>query len=425
MKNYIYLLLICSLFNCSKEEEPQNFILPQPSVSLTSNIEVYNENLLENSLVLAVENGGNTSYLLNKEGERVFEWNFDTRLGNDLEIIEGGKLLGMFKVNAPEISFGGAGGTIKILNPNSSVDWQYTYASENYIAHHDVELLPNGNLLFMAWEKVEPLTAQSNGVNVTEAIYPETLIEINPDSNQIVWKWNSFDHIVQDLDSTKLNYGVINDNPNLIDINYNSVAQGGDIMHANGIDYDETEDIIYLSVNDYSEIWVIDHSTTTLEAASNTGGNYNKGGDLIYRFGNPEAYNNVGDRLFYNNHFPNLIEKEVPGKDNMLVFVNRDNNQTQSAVYELELPATFNLIPNTNNEPNIVWQFTDTEMYSKIISGAVRLPNGNTLICEGDYGFWEITAGGEIAWKYNGMGVSLWRCYNYNTEDELLDDLML
>ena len=38
-------------------------------------------------------------------------------------------------------------------------------------------------------------------------------------------------------------------------------------MHANGIDYDSDKDIIYVSVNAYSEIWVIDHSTTITEAA--------------------------------------------------------------------------------------------------------------------------------------------------------------
>lgn len=420
MKKIILFVLILCFFNCSDDDsDPIN----QPNLS--ENIEVYEESLLENSLVLAIENGGNTSYLLNKQGQRLYQWDFDTNLGNDLEILPDGKLIGMFKVNGPEINFGGAGGTIKILNSNSGVDWQYTYATSDYIAHHDVELLPNGNVLFIAWERVYGLVAQTNGVNVTDDIFPETLVEVNPTTNQIVWKWNSFDHIVQDFDANDLNFGTINENPQLIDINYNSNANGGDIMHANGIDYDETKDVIYLSVNNYSEIWVIDHSTTTAEAASNSGGNYNKGGDLIYRFGNPEAYNNIGNRLFYNNHFPNLIEDNVPGKDNMLVFVNKDNGLEQSAVYELDLPETFNLQPNTNNEPNIVWEFTDPTMFSRIISGAVRLNNGNTLICEGAYGFWEITQDGVIAWKYNSQNTNMWRCYNYYLDDNALSFLDL
>jgi hypothetical protein len=37
-------------------------------------------------------------------------------------------------------------------------------------------------------------------------------------------------------------------------------------------------------------LWVIDHQTTTAQAASHTGGRYNKGGDLLYRWGNPQTY---------------------------------------------------------------------------------------------------------------------------------------
>lgn len=421
MKKIVFFFLTLCIFNCNNDDE----LKVTNQLNLSENVEVYEENLLENSLLLAVENAGNTSYLLNKQGHRVYEWNFDTNLGNDLELLPDGRLLGMFKVFSPEIDFGGGGGTIKILSPNSGVEWQYTYHSENYIAHHDVEMLPNGNLLFISWERVSQSVAQEQGANVANDIFPESLIEINPSNNQIVWRWNSFDHIVQNVDTNKPNYGNVGDSPHLIDINYNSDINNGDIMHANGIDYDEEKDIIYLSVNAYSEIWVIDHSTTINEAASNTGGNYNKGGDLLYRFGNPEAYDNIGNRLFYNNHFPNLIEKEVPGKDNMLVFVNKDEGVERSAVYELNLPETFHLIPNMNNEPSIVWQFTDTAMYSRIVSGAVRLKNGNTLICDGNYGFWEITQDGLIAWKYNSQNITMWRGYNYYLDDSELSQLEL
>ncbi|MBR9845436.1 MAG: hypothetical protein GYB35_04635 [Algicola sp.] len=421
MKKFVMFFLAACLFNCSNDDKPMSV----SQLNLTENVEVYEENLLENSLVLAVENASNTSYLLNKQGQRVYQWDFDTNLGNDLELLQDGRLLGMFKVFSPEIDFGGGGGTIKILSPNSGVEWQYTYHSEDYIAHHDVEMLPNGNVLFMVWERISALTAQSNGFIGTGDIFPEALIEVNPTTNQIVWQWHSFDHIIQDIDANKPNYGTINENPNLIDINYNSAINNGDIMHGNGIDYDEDKDVIYLSINFYSEIWVIDHSTTTAEAASDSGGNYNKGGNLLYRFGNPEAYDTIGNRLFYNNHFPNLIEKEVPGKGNMLVFVNKDNGLEQSAVYELDLPESFSLSPNTNNEPNIVWEFTDPAMYSRIISGAVRLKNGNTLICDGAYGFWEITPDGLIAWKYNSMNTNMWRGYNYYLNDTELSGLEL
>ena len=126
------------------------------------------------------------------------------------------------------------------------------------------------------------------------------------------------------------NFGVINENPQRIDFNYNEMVDG-DLMHANGIDYDSTNDVIYMSDNFYSEVWVIDHSTNTAEATTNAGGNYNKGGNLLYRFGNPEAYKNpLGERLFYSNHFPNLLEGNEPGAGNILI--NRIPRRSASGV---------------------------------------------------------------------------------------------
>ncbi|REE08055.1 arylsulfotransferase ASST [Winogradskyella pacifica] len=420
MKHLPFLFLFGAIIlSCSDDDSQSNTL-----ITLSDNVEVYNGDLIENGYVLAVEHGSNTSYLLNKEGLKIHEWTFEDNLGNDLEILPNGKLLGIFKSSSPEIAFGGFGGILRILNSDGTTDWEYIYASETSIAHHDVELLPNGNVLFIAWERIGNISSSQAGADTTVAIFPEVLIEINPNTNQTVWEWHSFDHIIQDRYDTLATYGNVSDNPQLIDINYN-IVDNGDIMHANGIDYDAEKDVIYLSINYYNEVWVIDHSTTTAEAATNSGGNYNKGGDLLYRFGNPEAYKNTeGERLFYNNHFPNLLEGDEPGAGNVLVYGN-GNDINQSTVFELDIPNDFSLLPNTDNEPSIVWSFTDPNLFFGRISGAVRLKNGNTLIAEGDYGLWEVTPNHEIVWKYNGQGVNFWRCYGYLPNDESIVNLDL
>lgn len=424
MTKHLYHLLVFSFIifsSCSEDDNitsQSNDASEDDDIVLTENIEFYDENTVENNLVFAIKNGGNSAFLLNKVGEKVKEWDFGNNyLGNDLEILPDGKLLGLFKTSNTNFSFGGQSGIVRIIDTDGSIFWEYTYSTENYIAHHDVEMLPNGNILFLAWERLTASDAQQLGIDTENDIFPETLVEINPTTNEIEWKWNSIDHIIQDEDSTLPNFGVISEKPNRINFNYN-IPENGDIMHANGIDYDEENDIIFVSVNYFSEVWVIDHSTSTAEASSDSGGNYNKGGDLIYRFGNPEAYNNpFGERLFYNNHFPNFLEDDVPGAGNVLIYVNGVNIQ-QSSVYELKMPETLELIPNSNNEPQIVWSFTDSNLYYARISGADRLPNGNTLICEGNYGFWEITPSGEIAWKYKGdNNEQFWRGYGYNYDD--------
>ena len=165
--------------------------------------------------------------------------------------------------------FGGYGGIIKIINPDGSIFWKYHYYSSDYIAHHDVEMLPNGNIIVLVWERVIATDAQALGISVDYDVFTEALIEVNPNTNEIEWEWHSKDHLVQDIDNSLSNFGQIAESPHLINPNY-FLKDNGDIMHANGIDYDEEKDVIYLSVNFYHEIWVIDHSTTTAEAASDS-----------------------------------------------------------------------------------------------------------------------------------------------------------
>ena len=191
-------------------------------------------------------------------------------------------------------------------------------------------------------------------------------------------------------------------------------------------DYDSENDVIYLSVNYYDEIWVIDHSTTLTESQGSNGGNYNKGGDLIYRFGNPNTYNSLGNKIFDKNHFPNLLEDNVEGDGNVLVYVN-GNSTEQSIIYELEMPNNFNLLSNNNNEPNIVWSYSNVDLFSGKLCGAIRLSNGNTLITESDYGLWEVTPQGNIVWKYRKDEDAnfIWRSYHYSPSGEVSQSLGL
>lgn len=417
---YIFSIVFLVLLGCEKDMPISKVTIPVEEIILSANIEIYDADLLEDSYVMAIENGGKKSYLLDKTGHRIYEWIFELDLGNDLELLPDGRLLGMFKVSEPNFSFGGYGGLVRMIGVDGEIDWEYKCANSNYLSHHDVEMMPNGNVLFLAWEKIDVERAKQAGVNTENNIYPESLIEVNPETNEIVWEWHSFDHIIQDEFPEISNYGVLNENPQLIDINY-SLKKSGDIMHGNGIDHDPLNDVIYISINAYSEVWVIDHSTTTEQAKTSSGGKHNKGGDLLYRFGNPEAYkNSFGERLFYKNHCPNFLENSKPGAGNLLIF-NNGNDRKQSVVYELKMPKNFDLKANENNEPEIVWSFTDDELYNSNISGAVRLKNGNTLICEGGYGFWEVTTKGEVAWKYNGaVDVSFWRCYAYDSNSNAI-----
>lgn len=374
-------------------------------------------------LIFVVEGGAKQAYLLNKFGKKEFSWTFELPFGNELQLLPDGNVIGIFKVETASAKIaGGYGGVIRLNEPGGKVVWEYEYNSYEYLSHHDLEVLASGHVLFLAWQRVTPAQAEKYGLDTEVDVFPEMLIEVDPNTNQVVWEWHSWDHIVQEVHSDKLAYGRVADNPHKIDIYYAPNSRG-DIMHANGLVVDEEKELIYVSVNHYDEIWVIDHSTTTQEAAGSTGGRYGKGGDLVYRFGNPAAYGNKkGKKIFDRLHFPNLIRDEYPGAGNMLVYVNGESAK-QSVVYELALPEEPYLLPNHNNEPEIVWSFTDSTLFYGRISGADRIKNGNTLICEGDYGFWEVTPDKEVVWKYESTSTSYWRGYVFRPDDDAIVSL--
>ncbi len=399
-------------------DEPEDPVIQEPDFTPEGVVEVFNADKVDDNYILVNDAGANRVYLMDKEARLLHEWSLTNNIGNDVFLLPNGNLMASLESDDPTIKLGGKGGRLQMVAPDGTLEWDFIYSSLEGETHHDAELLPNGNIIAMVWQSLTTTEGTQAGFMLEDGVFPESIIEINPSTNEIVWEWHSWDHLIQDHDATKDNHGVVSEHPELIDINYvpksGTVADvKGDIMHANAIAYDAVNDVILLSVNFYSEVWAIDHSTSTEEASGHSGGNYGKGGDLIYRFGNPGTYqNSAGTRLFYNNHFPNLLKGEDQGK--LLIFSN-GNGFNQSTVYELELPSVYALQENSNNEPRVTWSFTDPELYSAKVSGAVPLPNGNILITEGDFGFWEVTREKEVVWKCNSQGF-FWRAYHYSKD---------
>ncbi|MDA8595996.1 aryl-sulfate sulfotransferase [Flavobacteriaceae bacterium] len=419
MKNLLYLLIIILIASCQSETidppiDPETVDpIPEEPLELASEVIVYEANLIEeSSLIFTVDNGKKRSFLLDKEGKLIKEWNFNLSLGNDIFLESDGSLTGMFKPDEePPFSFGGYGGIVQTIAPDETVQWSFDVHNENELAHHDVERLPNGNLIFLVWERTPIEQAQALGIETDYDLFTESIWEVNPQNNEVVWKWNSIDHIVQDLNAELPSFGDPELKKEKIYLNQNEISNG-DIMHANALFYDNQRDLIYISVNFYDEVWVIDHSTSISESTGSTGGKYGKGGDLVYRF---------GQEIFDRNHSPNIIPEGYPGAGNVLVYSN-GNEAGQSSVYELKLPNDEFLL---EEQPNLIWSYTNELLFSHIVSSAYRLKNGNTLITEGDFGIWEITPDGEIAWKYESKEVFLWRSYPFYKDDPAILSLDL
>lgn len=366
------------------------------------------------------------TFLIDNCGHKIHEWSSDYTPGNAVYFLSDGTLLRAGNVNSSYFSSPGKGGILEKFDWNNNLIWQYLISTNTINSHHDFKSLPNGNVIAIVWEKIpvnDVINAGRNPAFIGTGFMSEKIMEIQPvgpDSGIVVWEWKIFDHLVQHYDISKENYGVISDHPELININFNP-STNQDWIHMNSVAYNEETDQIILSAHNFNEIWVIDHSTTTSEAASHTGGNCGKGGDLLYRWGNPAAYGrgtlpNGGKKLF-GQHDAQWIATGLPNAGKILIFNNGVNRPAGAfSTIEIISPPLLTdgnyLINSGEAFGPAAADFTyppagDLNFYSSNISGVQQLPNGNLLICEGDNGeFFEIDSTGQIVWKYINPAIS-------------------
>jgi len=365
-----------------------------------------------------------TIFLIDNCGSVVHSWTDTTYSpGNATYLMENGDVVACGKrsgVVNPVIDRGGAGEMVDRRNWDGETIWRYTYNTHNVRMHHDVAMMPNGNVLILAWELKTADQAAHNGRDTTEtnglAVWPEHIVEVRPtgiDTGTIVWEWHVWDHLVQDFQKDLPNYGVISEHPERININYAS-DNGSDRLHANSVDYNADLDQILISVPNFNEVWVIDHSTNTEEAAGSTGGNSGHGGDLLYRWGNPAAYNNgtPEDQQFFFQHDarwlgPGLAPND-PDLGRILVFNNRFGTTYSSVdmiIPPLSNEGTYTML---NGQPfgpaSPVWHYTaptPEDLFSPGLGSIHKLRNGNFLIGTGRQGqAWEVHPNGTTVWEY-------------------------
>ena len=380
-----------------------------------------NDSLAQNGYTLLTPSGSTRTYLIDNCGFVVKTWQSAYRPGQVAYLLENGNLLRTARLTGT-YNGGGAGGRIEIFDWDGNLIWSYNHSTPAYQAHHDVEYLPNGNILLIAWEGhsvTQTIAAGRNSLLTPPAgVWFEQIVELKPvgtDQASIVWEWHSIDHLIQDFDNTKANYGVVEDHPELLDINFGAGAGfgGSDWLHLNSIDYNPELDQIIINSRGLSEFYIIDHSTTTAEAAGYSGGKQGKGGDFLYRWGNPQAYRRGfgTDQLLWGEHDVHWIEAGLPDVGKIMIFNNGEgrpggNFSTVDVLVPPQNPdGSYLLAPGANYGPdNFFWTYKAAppgSFYAVNISGAQRLPNGNTLICEGPDGhIFEVDKNGAIHWNY-------------------------
>ncbi len=406
----------------------------------------WNQAETHNGYTLLASIASTTTYLIDMEGHIVRAWESDCPPGQSVYLLENGHLLRTGAVGEENRIFhaGGSGGRVQEFTWDGELVWDFEYSSDTYLQHHDIERLPNGNILMIVWEAKtaeEAIAAGRNPETVSpDGLWADSVIEVKPTgktTGEIVWEWHVWDHLIQEYDPSKANYGIVAEHPERIHLNPSDWAQrmsqkewnklkslgylgpkttrkiNPDWNHTNSIAYNAELDQIVLSVFGFNEIWIIDHGTTTEEAAGRTGGRYGRGGDLLYRWGNPQVYHRgtPEDQQLFAQHDAKWIPAGMQGAGHLLLFNNGRGRPDgdYSSVDELALPVDdqgrYARSPDGAFVPaKLVWRYVadpKSEFFSGHISGAQRLPNGNTLICSGENGMlFEVTPDSKVVWRY-------------------------
>ncbi len=457
MKNYnlipLLIIAIFAVFSCSidKKEAPKGRLFSAKDRNMFGHriprgLTISTEGIAEGYVMFAVPNSA-SMYLVNRKGEVVHEWKGNYGVMGAYLNDDGSLYQNAYDPDFPVFAGGGESGRIQKISWDSKILWDFEYANEQFHAHHDFTILPNGNMLAIAWEAMPNREVIAEGRNPVltpkDGLWPDKIVEIQPEGNRggkVVWEWHMKDHLIQDFDPKKANFGKPADHPELLDFNVgdslpppisqdsvdillaqdrlrrNQTAdnRGSDVYHVNAVKYNSDLDQIVISSPNLCEIFIIDHSTTTKEAAGHTGGRWGKGGDFLYRWGNPKNYQrgDTTDQKLFHQHDSRWIEKGKPGAGNLIVFnndVHYRDSMNYSAVYELVPPidAKGNYVLEKGKaygpeEP--VWTYVapdSVSFYSGFISGAHRMSNGNTFINEGAKArFFEVTKEGKIVWEY-------------------------
>ncbi|MGI8637023.1 MAG: hypothetical protein ACR2KZ_16635, partial [Segetibacter sp.] len=155
-------------------------------------------------------------YLINRKGAVVHEWkgNYGGTATVAYLTDDGSIIKNAVDPDFPVFAGGGEAGRLQKINWNNKMLWDFEYATEEALVHHDFATMPNGHILAIAWEARTAKEALAGGrkpkLTPKAGVWPDRIIEIEPQGNsagKIVWEWHVFNHLIQDYDAKKANYG--------------------------------------------------------------------------------------------------------------------------------------------------------------------------------------------------------------------------
>ncbi len=372
--------------------------------------------------------GATTATLMDTNQATFKTWTgLSSATGYSSYLMPGGILVRGAKATSPSFSGGPICGKVQKHDYAGTLIWDYTYSTTDYCTHHDICPMPNGNVLVIAYERKTAAEVTAVGGSTAIEMWPDKIVEIQPTgatTGNVVWEWHAWDHLMQGVDAAKPNYVTTTtmvDHPESLNINY---KQTKDWLHMNGVDYNPILDQIAWSSHYMNEWYIIDHSTTSAEAATHLGGNSGKGGDILYRWGNPTAYGASGTAILKVTHDAHWIPEGVPNAGRLVGFNNQGISTSASCVDQVITPISGYTYTRTAGQAFAPSTYTDRHSvfgYSSNMGNSQQLPNGNMLVAVATAGkMYEINAAGTQLWSKTVTGsvpqaFKYDSCYIFNT----------
>ena len=291
-------------------------------------------------------------YLLNLNGEEVHHWRMPDPPGLYGYLLPNGNLFYSGKLRDDEWDRFQSwkrfkGGVMMEVDWAGNKIWEHRDKDH----HHDARRTSSGGAIYLTVELMDPALASrvkgGNPITGENGMWADVIVEVDSGGNR-VWEWHAAEHLDLELDVVTFN------------------DSRDEWSHGNTV-VPLDDDRVMFSFRNISTVGIINKST----------------GDIVWR---------LGGEVLAQQHDPSLLPN-----GNILVY----DNGSHSAHHALPFSRVVEVDPKTNQ---VVWEYSDNPPYnffSPYISGARRLPNGNTLITEGMFGrMFQVTPEGDVVWEY-------------------------
>ena len=238
--------------------------------------------------------------------------------------------------------------------------------------HHDIGIGPNGNYLSLIWEW------QTIGGTTYEG---DALELVDPKTNRVLWSWSIFDHFPPAQWPT----------PETAKGGLSGIGQ--DWSHANAATWDPKRSLIWVSVRHFDNLVGVHYPSGRVAVILGKGG-----------FG--------GASLMSHQHAP-----EVQKDGSILIW---DNGNGRVPPFTRAAQIRYDEQAET---AEVMWSWRgNPDFYEGAVGDADRLPNGNTFMTAGRSGrLIEVTPGGKIVWELSYKDRTWWTYRALHVPTELID----